>query len=147
MTAVVHMMKLAPGVQDKAMMLSWIDRELAWAKSQKQSEVVYLGTRNMPKRAAELLEGGSLYWIWKSQIQARQTIASIDQHTDDAGKKYCLIGLAPELIDVSPVPRRAFQGWRYAEPDAVPPDLSGKVDDTVGMSDEMKAALAHIGVL
>ena len=35
-------------------------------------------TRNTPKRAAELLDGGSLYWVFRGVILIRQRIAAIE---------------------------------------------------------------------
>lgn len=147
MTAKLHMMKLAPGVESRAMMQSWIDRERAFSLSQGLGDTVFLETRNAPKRAEELLDGGSLYWVWKSQIMARQAIRSIEVKTDGANRKFCVIGLDPELVEVAPAPRRPYQGWRYAGADSVPPDLAANVNDLEGMSDEMKAELSRIGIL
>jgi hypothetical protein len=80
---------------------------------------VPLVTRFMPKRADELV-GGSVYWILKHRIQARQTILGFAQREAD---RKTLIRLSPELVPVSPLPRRAHQGWRYLPADGCPPDL------------------------
>jgi hypothetical protein len=147
MTAKLHMMKLAPGVQDRDMMQAWVDQERSYCLSQGLGDTLFLGTKNVPKRAEELLQGGSIYWVWKSQVQARQVIRDITSKEDGNGKTYCLIELDPELIDVSPAPRRPFQGWRYAEVGSVPPDLGGRSEELEGMPEEMKAELARIGIL
>ena len=78
-------------------------------------------TRQTPKRAAELLEGGSLYWVIKGQVLVRQAIDEIV--TEDSGHQPCRIYLKPELIETAPQPRRAFQGWRYLTAADAPPDL------------------------
>jgi hypothetical protein len=80
---------------------------------------VPLVTRFMPKRAEELL-GGSVYWIVKHRIQARQTILGFGERPDD---RKTVIRLAPELVPVRPVPRRAHQGWRYLPAGDCPTDL------------------------
>jgi hypothetical protein len=61
---------------------------------------VPLVTRFMPKRAEELV-GGSVYWIVKHRIQARQTILGFTAREED---RKTLIRLSPELVPVTPVP-------------------------------------------
>src|SRR3546814_10077216 len=39
-------------------------------------------TRMVPKRVEELLDGGSLYWVIKGQVQARQRLTGIETFTD-----------------------------------------------------------------
>lgn len=78
-------------------------------------------TRFMPKRADELV-GGSLYWIVKHRIAARQAIIGFEVRPKD---RRTIIRLSPELIRVAAVPRRAHQGWRYLAADDCPPDLGG----------------------
>ncbi|WP_426168578.1 DUF1489 family protein [Sandarakinorhabdus sp. DWP1-3-1] len=77
-------------------------------------------TRFMPKRAPELI-GGSMFWIIRHRIVARQTILALDMVTTPWGVK-CRIGLQPGPVSVAPVPRRAHQGWRYLGPKDAPAD-------------------------
>jgi len=64
-------------------------------------------TRQTPKRAAEHLDGGSLYWVFKGQILIRQPIAAIE--TVPAGARTrCEILLDEAMIATAPQPRRAF---------------------------------------
>ena len=80
-------------------------------------------TRMTPKRATELEDGGSLYWVIKGSVVCRMPI--VDISTRGEGKtSQCLIQLAPEVIRTAPQARRPFQGWRYLEPKDAPPDLS-----------------------
>jgi hypothetical protein len=79
-------------------------------------------TRFMPKRADELV-GGSLYWIMKHRIAARQAIIGFDVRAQD---RRTIIRLSPELVRVAAVPRRAHQGWRYLAAGDCPPDLGGE---------------------
>jgi hypothetical protein len=97
--------------------------------------IVPVVTRFRPTRADELV-GGSLYWIVKHRIAARQTILGFDLRTSD---RKTVIRLAPELVTVLALAKRGHQGWRYlaeadAPPDfddgdleALPPDLAGKL--------------------
>jgi hypothetical protein len=81
-------------------------------------------TRMTPKRARELLDGGSLYWVIKRVVQARQAILELEEFTDEAGIKRCTIWLDREIIPTAPTPRRPFQGWRYLKAEDAPADLS-----------------------
>jgi hypothetical protein len=82
-----------------------------------------VNTRMTPKRAAELEDGGSLFWVMKGSVTCRMPI--IDITTKGEGKtSHCLIKLAPEVIRTAPQARRPFQGWRYLEPKDAPMDLS-----------------------
>ena len=70
-------------------------------------EFTFMHTRNTPKRAEELCDGGSVYWIIKRQFVARQTILRIEKLEDDDGRSYCMIFLAADLVHTVPQPRRA----------------------------------------
>jgi hypothetical protein len=69
-----------------------------------------VATRMRPKRAAELV-GGNLYWIVKHRLVAGQEILRFDDRDDGRIDIVC----SAELFSVSPLPRRAHQGWRYLE--------------------------------
>ncbi|WP_039019505.1 DUF1489 family protein [Halocynthiibacter namhaensis] len=103
-------------------------------------------TRMWPKREAEILAGGSLYWVIKGVVQARQTILRFDEIIGADGIRRCGIIMAPEIIETAPAPRRAFQGWRYLKGEDAPVDLpkSRASDDTLPA--ELATALADIGL-
>jgi hypothetical protein len=83
-----------------------------------------VATRFRPKRADELI-GGSLYWIVKHRLIARQRILRFDARKDGRVDIVC----SAELEPIAPVPKRAHQGWRYYEYDsAASPDDSGIPD-------------------
>jgi hypothetical protein len=99
-------------------------------------------TRQTPKRAAEILDGGSLYWVFKGQILIRQRILAIE--TIPAGSRTrCEILLDEELIATAPQPRRAFQGWRYFETKDAPPDLAS--GDGANLPQDLARQLREIG--
>lgn len=85
-------------------------------------------TRNTPKRAAELEDGGSLYWVIKGSIVCRMPIADISTHGEGKQSR-CIIRLKPEVIRTAPLGHRPFQGWRYLEAKDAPQDLS-RAEDT-----------------
>ncbi len=86
--------------------------------------IASIRTRFRPKRAEELI-GGSLYWIIRHRLVARQTIVGFGQDEQE-GK--VLIRLSPKLVPVRLVPMRAHQGWRYMAGSDAPPDLDGDED-------------------
>jgi hypothetical protein len=81
---------------------------------------VPLVTRFMPKRAEELV-GGSVFWIVKHRLAARQTILALA--TREADRK-TVISLSPDLVPVRAIAKRAHQGWRYLSGDDAPPDFA-----------------------
>jgi hypothetical protein len=91
--------------------------------------IVPLVTRFRPTRADELI-GGSVYWIVKHRITARQVILGFAERASD---RRTIIRLAPELVPVRPLARRAHQGWRYLAGDDAPADLDGSEED--GLAD------------
>ena len=94
-------------------------------KSRLSEGVVPIVTRYRPKRADEVV-GGSIYWIVKHRIVARQTIIGFADREED---RRTIIRLDPELVLVKARPKRAHQGWRYLSGDDAPPDLDGDDDD------------------
>lgn len=103
-------------------------------------------TRMWPKRAEELLDGGSLYWVFKGVVLARQRILRLDEVPGADGVVRCGIVLDPAIARTEPQPRRPFQGWRYLKPDEAPRDLPAMRagDDT--LPPELSAALADLGL-
>ncbi len=102
-------------------------------------------TRMWPRREAELLDGGSLYWVIKGVILVRQRIVKLDEVDRGDGVRRCGIVLDPELHRTESAPRRPFQGWRYLEGRAAPSDLPrGRANDDLPPA--LMTALAEIGV-
>jgi hypothetical protein len=83
-----------------------------------------VATRMRPKRAAELI-GGNLYWIVKHRLIGCLEILRFEDRQDGRIDIVC----SSALVAVSPMPRRAHQGWRYLE-DA---DAPGVEDDGSGL--------------
>ena len=102
---------------------------MAAARKAKQDARLFHTTFQAPKRQAELLDGGSLYWVIKGQILVRQRLVGFDEGTKKDGSPCCLLLLDPELVPVRPVPRRAFQGWRYLTSEDVPEAENGTSGD------------------
>lgn len=106
--------------------------------------VAYCLTRYMPKRAGELA-GGSLFWIIKHTLVARQAIVGLDMVETEWGTK-CRIALATAPLAVRATPRRAHQGWRYLDGADAPADLAwDEADDA--MPPAMVRELAALGLV
>jgi len=103
-------------------------------------------TRMWPKREAELLNGGSLYWVFKGFILARQRVLRLDEVIGEDGIRRCGIVMGQEVVRTESVPRRAFQGWRYLTPEDAPADLTLARRDEDELPHELSAALADIGI-
>ena len=92
-----------------------------------------------PKREAEIIENGSLYWIIKGKISARQKIFGFESYMDEAHKKRTIIVLDKDVIETVPYPHRPFQGWRYLTDEDCPKDL-----DKTAYKDIPEDALAQM---
>lgn len=113
----VHLKKLAVGVRDPAEL-----RTIQGRRSQLDPPLRHL-TRNLPRRAAEVLDGGSLYWVIAGMMLVRQRIVGIEPSVRHDGTPCAAILLDPDLVQVSARPVKAFQGWRYLSAPDAPPDL------------------------
>lgn len=104
-------------------------------------------TRMWPKREKEILAGGSIFWVIKGAIQARQQIVRFDEVIGADGIRRCDFVLAPELIRTQSALRRPFQGWRYLKVEDSPPDLPKGRKAEEPLPAELAMALAEIGVI
>ncbi|GGD44379.1 DUF1489 family protein [Sinisalibacter lacisalsi] len=103
-------------------------------------------TRMWPKREAELVAGGSLYWVVKGAILARQRILRLDEVIGQDGIRRCGIVMAREIHRTQTAPRRAFQGWRYLAPADAPADLPPGREGEEALPAELSSKLAEIGI-
>ena len=139
----LHLQKLSVGTDDTDDLAAWQRTRRAQSDDGLPRHV----TRMWPKREAELLDGGSIYWVIKGVIQCRQRIVRLDEYRRDDGILRCAFVLDPEIVRVAAVQRRPFQGWRYLAPSDAPPDLTqAKAGEDV-LPPELSAALADIGIL
>lgn len=135
----IHLLKWAAGIDSPDHL------KRVHAERQKAFGKIFTRTRMVPKRAAEMLDGGSLFWVIKGTIAVRQPILDVVTDTDDEGKAFCDIALGNHLM-VSGGQRRPFQGWRYLKPEDAPPDMAAGVDGQAPPSD-MAAELRALGLL
>jgi hypothetical protein len=115
----LHMIKLCVGCDT-------VEELIAWRKAHSApGEPWIMRTRQTPKRAAQMLDGGSLYRVYKGAILSRQRMLEI-RTVGEGVQARCEVTLDPEVVRVVPTPRRAFQGWRYLAAADAPPDLSNE---------------------
>ncbi|UUV08255.1 MULTISPECIES: DUF1489 family protein [Ruegeria] len=139
----VNLIKLSVGSES-------VDTLMAWQDSYRQRFADGLPrhvTRMWPKRAAEILNGGSIYWVIKGVIQCRQRILRLDEVIGDDGIRRCAIVLDPKLHRTQNALKRPFQGWRYLKPEDTPADLPKNREQDDALPDDLNRALAEIGVL
>ena len=138
----IHLIKLCVGVVNIEQLLSW---QSVKSFDYNGKVAVKHITRNFPKRGEELLDGGSLYWVIKGSVLARNKIIGLDETFDPEGKRMCSIVLEVPSVLTEPKQHRPFQGWRYYTQDRVPSDIKagGQYDD---MSQEMLAELRELGL-
>ena len=120
----LHLVKLCVGADDIDDLAQWqASYPLFQAKHNGGKRRVFHTTFQTPKRQAELVDGGSLYWVIKGLIQARQKLIGFDDGTKEDGSACCLLLLDPVIVPVRPHPRKAFQGWRYLSAEDAPADI------------------------
>jgi hypothetical protein len=139
----LHILKMAVGVDSVARLAEIEQARLARSET---GDLVHF-TRNTPKRADAIVDGGSIYWIIKGCIRVRQRIRRIDRTVNAEGKPRCALVLDPELFTTVPAPHRALQGWRYLEPAQAPADRGTDEAGENGLPNEMADELRALGLL
>ncbi len=138
----LHMIKLCVGVDSVEDLEAHVRGRLAVGQGAEQTHV----TRVMPKRADEMLGGGSLFWVIKGQVQVRQPILRFDAIRTEDGVERCRIVLKPDFVRTWPLPKRPFQGWRYLTAEDAPADL-GEGADLSELPPTLRRELAELGLL
>lgn len=143
----LHLIKLCVGCDTVADLDGWIKQKLREKKKRGQKPEHIHTTRMVPKRAQELIGGGSLYWVIRGQIMCREGILDIRPFTDKDGIGRCRVVLDGKVVLVEPRPRQAFQGWRYLEAKDAPRDLSRAAPGAASMPEQMRRELRELGLL
>jgi hypothetical protein len=144
----LHLIKLAVGCDSVKELKEWIaERMLAAKKKGLPQQHVHV-TRMTPKRVEDILGGGSLYWVIRGEVAAREKIVAIEPFRDPAGIGRCRIVMQPRVIAVAPRPMRPFQGWRYLTAADAPADLGKASAASVeAMPEPMRRELRDLGLL
>ena len=135
----LHLKKLSVGSQSLQTLRAWQALRLL-----ETGQLIHV-TRNWPRRAEEILDGGSIYWIIKGVMSARQNIIELAEIQRANGHVACGLVLSPDLVATVPIKMRIFQGWRYLETEDAPADLTDPLDES--MPPALVAELRELGVL
>lgn len=142
----INMIKLCVGISSVQDLQFHRDQQFEAAMRQGAEYLTVHRTRMTPKRADEILDGGSLYWVIAGKVQVRQQILELREVFNSQGTRYCDIVMDPALILTAPQPRRPFQGWRYLTAGDAPADMSQSAINA-DLDPAMAAELAELGLL
>ena len=140
------LLKMCVGVAEIDQLARWQHTRLSRLRDNGEPAKLRHVTRHTPRRADEILAGGSLYWIIKGYVRVRQRIVAIEPVENNEGKAKCGLVLDPKLVRTELQPRRPHQGWRYLEHDDAPSDLPGGAA-SYDMPEAMVAELRELGLL
>jgi len=140
---VLHLIKLSVGPKDVGQL-----RALQAQRAQTDPPLRHR-TRMFPRRAAEIVSGGSIYWVVAGFVQVRQRILEIREETLADGTACAGLVLDPVLVPVAARPVKPFQGWRYLAPEAAPPDLQegAEARGVEAMPERLRQELRALGLL
>ena len=141
----LHLIKLCVGCDSIQDLEDWIKEKRKRTRG-KKTEHIHT-TRMVPKRADEILDGGSIYWVIRGEILCRERILDIRPFVDKDGIGRCRLVLDPKCVPVRPRPYRAFQGWRYLVPKDAPPDLDRVARGARNMPEPLRRELRELGLL
>jgi hypothetical protein len=137
----LHLIKMAVGAETIDDMRRW-QRE----RRAKHGRLFHI-TRHKPRLEAEILAGGSIYWIIKGFVRVRQRIVGFEETSWPKRGKCCLLLLDKKLVPTEFQPRRAHQGWRYFKPEEAPRDLPKGMKPQKEPPPKMAAELRALGLL
>ncbi len=143
----LHLIKLCVGADSVRDLKDWIKERLQDKRKRGEKPEHIHRTRMVPKRAAELTDGGSLYWVIRGEVMCRQRIKAIRPFVDKNGVGRCGIVLDPKVVLVAPRPYRAFQGWRYLAAKDAPGDLDKVAKGAALMPEKMRRELRELGLM
>ena len=103
----LHLIKLCVGADSVRDLENWIKQRLKEKRKRGEKPEHIHRTRMVPKRAAELVDGGSLFWVIRGEIACRQRIRDIRPFRDKEGIGRCGLVLDPKVVSgrAAPVSR------------------------------------------
>jgi hypothetical protein len=143
----LHLLKLCVGCDSVRDLEDWIKEKRREKRGRGEKAEHIHRTRMVPKRAEELIDGGSLYWVIRGEIMCREPIRDVRPFVDKNGIGRCGLVLGPKVVLVQPRPYRAFQGWRYLETKDAPLDLDKAAPGAAAMPEKMRRELRELGLM
>lgn len=147
MSGELNLVKLCVGVEKVSELAEWREMRTANARAMGMDYVPHHITRMWPRREEELLDGGSLYWVFKGLILARQRILRLDEVIGEDGIRRCCLIFDPQLVLTEAHKRRPFQGWRYLTKADAPKDIGLYREDEEEIPGALRAELSSLGIL
>jgi len=143
----LHLIKLCVGCDSVRDLEDWIKQKLKEKRKRGEKPEHIHRTRMVPKRADELTDGGSLYWVIRGEIMCREQIRAVRPFVDKQGVGRCGLVLGPKVVLVQPRPYRAFQGWRYLDGKDAPRDLDKAAPGAAAMPEKLRRELRELGLM
>jgi|SRR5579883_83915 hypothetical protein len=143
----LHLVKLCVGAGSVRDLEEWIEQKLKEKRRRGEKPEHVHRTRMVPKRAAELIDGGSLYWVIRGEIACRQRIRDVRPYRDKDGVGRCALVLDRKVVLTAPRPFRAFQGWRYLAATDAPRDLEAAAPGAAAMPEKLRRELRELGLI
>lgn len=143
----LNLIKLCVGAESVDDHKDWIQRRMEQRRANGEDPRPFHTTRMWPKRAAELLDGGSLYWVTKGYVTHRQEIDDLQETIGEDEIRRCKIVLKPQVVLVQTRFKRPFQGWRYLTSADAPPDLKVQDRSAINLPPHLATELDSIGVV
>lgn len=143
----LHLIKLSVGAESIKDLQAWLRQKQRDCKKRGEKPEHIHTTRMMPKRADELLDGGSMFWVIRGSIMCRERLLKLRPIVDKQGISRCQLVLDGKLVPVEPRPFRAFQGWRYLRPEDAPRDLANAAPGAAAMPEPLRRELQELGLL
>ena len=147
MSGELNLVKLCVGAEKVSDLAQWREIRAAEARANGIEYIPNHITRMWPRREAELLDGGSLYWVFKGLILARQRIERLEEVIGEDGIRRCALIFDTDLVLTEAHRRRAFQGWRYLTKADAPKDIGLYREDQEEIPNALRAELSALGVL
>jgi hypothetical protein len=143
----LHLIKLCVGADSVRDLEDWIKQKLKDKRKRGEKPEHIHRTRMVPKRADELTDGGSLYWVIRGAVMCRQRLREVRPFRDKDGVGRCGLVLDRKVVLVAPRPFRAFQGWRYLAAEDAPRDLDQVAPGAAAMPEKMRRELRELGLM
>lgn len=146
----VYLLKMAVGIDSVEHLAAVQKQRLERANAPGGTGDLRHFTRHMPRRAGEVSAGGSMFWIIKGYVRARQNILGIEHVVGREGaeeRKRCALILDPDLVKTELSAHKPIQGWRYLDPAGAPPDMNISAPAATSLPPDMAAELRALGLL
>ncbi len=144
----INLIKLCVGAENVSDLYNWQKNRIIPKKiGNTKSSATFLVTRMRPKRETEILNGGSIFWVFRGLILARQKILGIDKYIEEDSVLRCKIILDREIILTEPHQKKPFQGWRYLNQKDTPKDREIFSNTKTQLPLKIEKELSLIGIL